>query len=112
MERLPIGADDLGPVDHDRAPRRRLQANHRLGDRGLAAAGLPDQPERLAGLNVQRDAIDGAHRRPAAGGVVDREIAQGQRRGHAASAPTRSACQHAERWPAPRSASGGCATRH
>jgi hypothetical protein len=50
------------------------------GDR-LAAAGLADQPDRLAGVDVEADAVDGAERRHTAPVELDREVGDAQQ-GH------------------------------
>jgi hypothetical protein len=52
---------DVLAVELDRAFGRLEQAQHQLADRGLAAAGFADEAERLAGLNREAHAVDGAH---------------------------------------------------
>ena len=45
---------DVGAVEHDPARGEVVQPGHAAGQRGLAAAGLPHQPERLAALRPSR----------------------------------------------------------
>ena len=52
----------LAPVDLDAAVRRGQQARNQPRRRRLPAAGLADDPERLAAADVERDAIDRADR--------------------------------------------------
>ncbi len=52
---------DVGAVEADRAAGRLVQAQQRPADRRLAAARLADEPERLAALDRQRDAVDRVH---------------------------------------------------
>src|SRR5205085_7689067 len=42
----------------DRAIGRLVEPQHRAADRGLAATGLADEPEGLAGQHMNRDVID------------------------------------------------------
>src|SRR6266404_9911689 len=59
-------------LEADAAGRRPVQAEHGARHRGLAAAALADQAERLARRQRQADAVDRAHhRRPAGEGEVD-----------------------------------------
>src|SRR4051794_4766602 len=51
---------DLLALDLDRPARRLEQAVHEACCRGLAAACLADDAERLPPLDVERDAVDGA----------------------------------------------------
>ena len=48
-----VEADGAGGLAHE--------AERRAGERGLAAAELADQAQRLPGLERERDAVDGAH---------------------------------------------------
>src|SRR5205814_1939578 len=50
------------PVDPDRPGCRRRQPDDRPADRRLAAAALPDEPERLAAADREADAVHRAHR--------------------------------------------------
>ena len=52
---------DVGAVEEDRAAGGLVQAQQRPADRRLAAARLADEPERLAALDRQRDAVDRLH---------------------------------------------------
>src|SRR5438132_1585464 len=52
---------DVLAVEDDPAAGRLVEAQDRAADRRLAAAGLPDQTERLAALDRQADAVDGAN---------------------------------------------------
>ena len=76
LERGPLEARDVHPVEDDR-PRRRLdEAEQQPPDRRLAAPGLPDEAERLAPPDLEAHAVDRpdeAHRalqQPA----LDREV--------------------------------------
>ena len=56
-----LGTLDLGhvlAVEEDPAPRRRVEADDRPPGRALAAARFADEAERLAALDLERDAID------------------------------------------------------
>ena len=48
-------------LEADAAGRRPMQAEHRARHRGLAAAALADQAQRLARRQRQADAVDRAH---------------------------------------------------
>ena len=50
---------DVLPVEDHVAVRRLVQAQDRPAERGLAAAGLADEPERLATLDGEGDVVDG-----------------------------------------------------
>jgi len=50
---------EVAAVEHDRAGGRLEEAEQRAAERRLAAAGLADQPERLAVLDFERDLGDG-----------------------------------------------------
>ena len=50
---------DAAAVEHDLSGGDVEQPQHGAADRGLAAAGLADQRQRLAALDVERDAVDG-----------------------------------------------------
>jgi hypothetical protein len=52
---------DVLPVEADRPRRRIEQAQHETRRRRLAAAGLADDPERLAAAHGQRDVLDRVH---------------------------------------------------
>ena len=52
--------DGRGP-EVDGAAGDRHQAQDGAGDGGLAGTGFPDQPERPAGRDVERDAVDRVH---------------------------------------------------
>src|SRR5206468_9955282 len=74
----PLGADgeDVLALEADGAGRRALEAEDQLGGRRLAAARLADQPERGAGVDAERDGVDGAHQadRPAERPAAHREV--------------------------------------
>src|SRR3954463_569805 len=55
------------------------QADHAAAERGLAAARLADQPDRLGRIEVEIDAVDGAHG-AAVGAVPDPKVANGEAR--------------------------------
>jgi hypothetical protein len=64
VQPLPLPESDLRQVpagEADRAGRRALQAHDQPADRGLAAAGLADEPESGPGRDVERDARDRVH---------------------------------------------------
>jgi hypothetical protein len=50
---------DVGPVEHDAPARRVVEPQDRAADRRLAAAGLSDEPQRLAAANLEADVVDG-----------------------------------------------------
>ena len=52
---------DVDAVEDDLARGRVVEAQQRAPDRGLAAPGLSDEPEGLAALDVDRDAVDRLH---------------------------------------------------
>src|SRR5690606_9121950 len=55
--------------------RRLIQADDRAADRRLAAAGLADEPERLAAGDLKRNPIDGSHHLArAAHAAADRKV--------------------------------------
>src|SRR4029077_12200648 len=101
------------PAFKDDVARGRLdQAQHAAAGGRFAAAGFADQAERLAGINVEVDAIDRLHGAglPLEQAGVDRECLGEvfdlqQRRAHAAS-PAR---MQATLWPGSISRSGGWA---
>jgi hypothetical protein len=66
VEHLAAGGGALGEQPEHAAPERRLPA-----------ARLADEAEHLAGVDVERDAVDRAHG-PARGAVVDLEIVDGE----------------------------------
>ena len=59
-----LDARDHRAVEADGAGGLAHEAERRAGERGLPAAGFTDQPQRLAGLERERDAVDGAHLGP------------------------------------------------
>ena len=52
---------DVRAVEDDLAAGGLVQAQERAADGRLAASGLADEPERLAALDLERDAVDGLH---------------------------------------------------
>ena len=60
-QRIPLQGGHVHPVELDPTVRGVHQPDHGSSERRLAAAGLPHQPERLAALDVERDAVHGAH---------------------------------------------------
>ena len=54
-----LQATEVDAVETDRALRRLAQADHRPPGRALAAAGLADQPERLALAYLEADPVHG-----------------------------------------------------
>src|SRR5438876_1293984 len=76
---------DLGAVEHDVAIRGDLDAGQHLRERGLAAARLADDRERLATTGDDVDGTQRAHRRPAGTdetGARVVELAETLRRDH------------------------------
>src|SRR5215211_6900732 len=57
-ELLLVELRDVLAVEDDPPGRRRVQPQDRAADGGLAAAGLADEPERLAAVDGQRDTVD------------------------------------------------------
>ncbi len=51
-------AGEVDAVEEDAAVARLVEPDHRLRERRLAATRLADQPERLAALDAERDAVD------------------------------------------------------
>src|SRR5690606_15353308 len=60
-----------------------LQPDDGAGERGLPAAGLPDEPDDLAAVERERDAVDGVHLATPAGTVDDVGVLHLQRGAHA-----------------------------
>ena len=56
-----LGVGDVLALELDRALGRVVQAHHHAGERRLAAPRLPHQPERLALVDLQVDAVDRVH---------------------------------------------------
>ena len=137
--RVEIG--DVFAVHADAALGRLEQLEHGPADRGLAAARLADEPQRLAAPDVKRDPVDGPYmsgdsrkdspadrkellqlvnvqNRRAFGGEgrsgdgCPGEGRSGDVRVHGASPRSRSACQHATQCPGRCSRCGGKALRH
>ena len=52
---------ELGPGEAHGSRRRLVELQDRAAGRRLAAAGFPDEAERLALFDEERDAVDGAH---------------------------------------------------
>src|SRR5690606_4476033 len=75
-EPLAPHAADLLAVEADGAARRPDQVEQQAAGRGLAAAGLPHQPEGLAPVDVQADPGDGGDvaDRPGEHAAPDREV--------------------------------------
>src|SRR5215218_9721506 len=65
---------DLMAVEKDAAARRRLEAEDRQGEGRLAAAGLADDAEALALLELEIDAVDGREGPSAAEVAPDRKM--------------------------------------
>ena len=59
VDRLAAAPREADLPVHDPAGLGRQQAQDRVGGDALAAAGLADQPDRLARLDVDGDAVDG-----------------------------------------------------
>ena len=76
---LPMFGDDA-PVEADLPAGDGRQAEDRPADRGLARARLADQAERLAGADVQRDAVQRLERRLAEARGRDTRRRPGRRR--------------------------------
>ena len=72
---------DVRTVEHDRAVGRRHEAQDGLAERGLAAARFAHQPDRLAALQLERDAVDRAQHL-LADGIARVQVADGEQRGH------------------------------
>ena len=98
-------------LEPQRAGRRRLEPEHELGGRGLAAARLPDDAERLARLDHERDAVHRAHgagraaEEPASHREMLDEIDGLEQRGHD------DATQQRTVWPVAVPVSGGASAR-
>ena len=58
---LALQGGDVDAVEDDGAGGRRLEVEDGLAERGLAAAGLPDQAVGLTATDAQVDAVDGTH---------------------------------------------------
>ena len=56
------GGRQVAPSKRDLAAGRLFEPQDQPADRGLAAAGFADQAERLAGIDVEADVLDRAHR--------------------------------------------------
>ena len=81
----PLALAEVAAVERDVAVRRRDQAHDGERQGGLAAAGFAHQAQALAGLHVERDAVDGLQRVDAAGQraadlEVDGEIVEREQR--------------------------------
>src|SRR5581483_5374821 len=92
------------------------QPQHQPADRRLAAAGLADEGEGLAGLDMKADAIDRTHerRRPAEQVARGRKMLDqvfGFEQGGHDTSLSRGARMQREAWPGESSASGGGALR-
>ncbi len=57
----PFSAEDVLAVERRRSRGRRDQADERPAEGRLAAAGLADEPEDLAALDLEADVVDGLH---------------------------------------------------
>src|SRR5207237_10039128 len=79
-------------AEQDLAAGRPDDAQDRVAERGLAAAALADQPERLAGGDLERHAVDRLDRavraaeEPAADREMNAQVAHGEKR-HGAVVP-------------------------
>ena len=71
-------ADDVPAVEQDAAAVRRLEAGQHAQQRGLAAAGGPEQGEELVLADVERDAVDRREPAEALGDPVDRRAGSGR----------------------------------
>ena len=87
-------------VEDDLAAGRLVQAQERAADRRLAAPRLADEPERLAALDRERDAVDrlhvadvAVHHDPAPDREPDAEVVDlDERVAHQAAPPSRARC--------------------
>ncbi len=61
LELVALEVGDVVPVEDDSAAGRLDEAEERAPDGRLAAAGLPDQAERLAAPDLEADVVDGLH---------------------------------------------------
>src|SRR5439155_4731380 len=117
LHRAPVGLQasaverlEVLPLEaHDPAGRL-LQEQHHLRGRGLTAARLADEPERLAGVDRERDVVDGADRADLAreeDSLLHREVL-----GEVLGFEDRSRHPYTLTWtPAPRASSGSFASR-
>src|ERR687897_3032843 len=119
---------DLLAVEDDPAVDGLVEPQDRAPDRRLAAAGLADEPERLAAANLERDVVDGADVTDVPiqdETALDREVdlqpihLDEWRAGHAHTVATRSCShrsaatglKHATKWSRSISTSGGTCSR-
>src|SRR5581483_5848208 len=59
--RLAVEPGEVHALEADLAGRRLVETQHQAAERGFAAARLADQPQRLAGLDVDGHVVDRAH---------------------------------------------------
>jgi len=82
-ELVVLQLQEVAPLERrragDRAARPRQDPQERERGHALAAAGLPDDPERLARRDVEGDAVDGVDRPPARP-ELDLEALDGEKR--------------------------------
>ena len=65
---------DVDVAEHHAAARRLDEPQHRAAERRLAASRFADEPERFAGKNVERHAVDRLHDAVAAEIEVDLQV--------------------------------------
>ena len=58
---LAVERREVHALEADLARGRVVEAQHQAAEGGFSAAGLADQPQRLAALDGDRDVVDGAH---------------------------------------------------
>ena len=80
-QRLAVQRREVDAVEADGPGDRRRELHHGPPGRRLAAPGLADEPERLAGRDVEADARDGVHPLAAVSdGELDDEVLDAQQR--------------------------------
>src|SRR5262249_50009299 len=83
----PGRAGHLLPVDENTAGTRHLDAGGKAQRRGLAAAGMPDENDDLAGSDVEAEPADGFHFAIAVPDVLEGEARRDRDGSPAPSAP-------------------------
>ena len=82
-------AGDVDAVDDDRAAGGVEQADDEIGERGLAAAALADDRQRLAAVDAQADLLDGVQQRFAGRGELFGQTLHDEQRLHGRRAQVR-----------------------
>src|SRR5581483_4613048 len=115
-QRIRVEVEQIAAFEPNAARVRFDQAQHEAADGGLAAAGFADESQRLAGIDVEADAVDRSDEsgRPAEQIARRREMLDQvfgfEKRGHDTSL-SKGALMQREVWPGFTSTSGGGALR-